>query len=164
MEVVMTNIMRKENRANGRTTPSFSGILDQVFENNLSRYFDDSFWGFNSDQGLTGSSVPVNVKETDKSYEMEVAAPGLRKEDFKIAVNGDMLTVSFERKEENNQENENEGWLRREFRAQSFSRSFNLDDSVDMNKITAKYNDGILHLSLPKKEGAQRINRTIEIK
>jgi HSP20 family protein len=106
----------------------------------------------------------VNVQETDKSYEMDLVAPGLKKEDFKISVNGDMLTVAFEHKEENNQENKEEGWLRREFRMQSFSRSFSLDDSVDMNKIAASYKDGLLHLSLPKKEGAQRINRTIEIK
>ena len=75
-----------------------------------------------------------------------------------------MLTVSFEHKEENNQENENEGWLKREYRHQSFSRSFSLDDTIDANKISAKYQDGVLHLSLPKKEGAQKISKNIEIK
>ncbi len=79
-------------------------------------------------------------------------------------MNGDVLTMLFEHKEENNQGNEKEGWLRREYTTQSFSRSFNLDDTVDANKINAKYEDGILHLSLIKKEGTQKISRTIEIK
>lgn len=160
----MTNIMRKEN-GGARVAPnSFSGLVDQIFQDNLGRFFDDSVWGFNGNRALSKNQVPVNVRETDKSYEMELVAPGLNKEDFKIGVNGDMLTVSFEQKQENQQENKDEGWLRKEFRMQSFSRSFSLDDSVDMNKITATYKDGMLHLSLPKKEGAQRINRTIEIK
>ena len=160
----MTNIMKKEN-GGVRTAPnSFSGLVDQIFQDNLGRFFDDTAWGFNGDRRLTGNQVPVNVKETDKSYELDLVAPGLKKEDFKVNVNGDHLTVSFEHKEENSQENKDEGWIRNEFRLQSFSRSFSLDDSVEMNKITATYRDGLLHLSLPKKEGAQRINRTIEIK
>ena len=160
----MTNIMKKEN-GGVRTAPnSFSGLVDQIFQDNLGRFFDDTAFGFNGNRSLSRNQVPVNVKETDRSYEMDIVAPGLRKEDFKISVSGDMLTVTFEHKEETNQENKDEGWLRKEFRMQSFSRSFSLDDSVDMNKIAASYKDGLLHLSLPKKEGAQRVNRSIEIK
>ena len=160
----MTNIMKREN-GGARVAPNaFGGLIDQIFQDNLGRFFDDTAWGFNGNRSLSRNQVPVNVKETDKSYEMDIVAPGLRKEDFKISVSGDMLTVTFEHKEETNQENKDEGWLRKEFRMQSFSRSFSLDDSVDMNKITASYKDGLLHLSLPKKEGAQRVNRSIEIK
>jgi HSP20 family protein len=163
MEVIMSSIMRKEN-GNRRVAPSsFSGLVDQLFEKNVNRFFDDSFWGFNGNRSLSAGQIPVNIRETDQSYEMELVAPGLKKEDFKINVSGDMLTVSFEHKEEQNQENKPEGWLRREFRMQSFSRSFDLDDTVDMNKITATYHDGMLHLSLPKKEGAQSVSRNIEI-
>jgi HSP20 family protein len=160
-EEIMTSIMKREN-GNANMPSTFTGIVDQLFQDNLSRFFNDDFWGFS---GLNRSvQVPVNIKETDKTYELELVAPGLRKEDLKLNVSGDALTVSFEHKEENNQGNEREGWLKREYRHQSFSRSFNLDDTIDANKITAKYQDGILHLSLPKKEGAQKISKNIEIK
>lgn len=157
----MTNLMKRSSSNGNMPATSFSGLVDRFFQDNMSRFFDDEFWGFN---GLNRNvSVPVNVRETDKNFEMELVAPGLKKDDFKINVNGDMLTVSFEHKEENNQQNEDQSWLRKEYRMQSFSRSFNLDDTVDANKITAKYSDGILHLTLPKKEGSQRISRTVQI-
>ncbi len=96
----MANIM-KRNKGNGSAVASrslmpFGGLVDSVFGNTLSRFFDDDFWGFN---GLVSSSeVPVNIRETDKSYEMEVAAPGLKKEDFNVNISNNMLTVSFEHK------------------------------------------------------------------
>lgn len=158
----MTGIMKRDN--NGRMAPmSLGGFVDQLFEKNLSRFFDDSFWGFDSSRGLTAGQVPVNVKETDQTYEMELVAPGLNKEDFKVNVQGDMLTIAFGHRDEQRQENKDEGWLRREFRMQSFSRSFSLDDSVDTGKITATYSDGVLRLTLPKKEHARRLTRNIEI-
>jgi HSP20 family protein len=95
---------------------------------------------------------------------MEIVAPGLRKEDFHISMDNKLLTVSFEHKEEDKQEDKQSGYLRQEYRQQSFSRSFNLDDTVDTDKISAQYKDGVLHVSLPKKEGAQRITKNIEIK
>ena len=157
----MTTIMKKEN-GNSNMPSTFTGLVDQLFQDNLTRFFNDDFWGFN---GVNRSvQVPVNIKETDKTYEMELVAPGLRKEDLKLNISDDLLTVSFEHREENNQGSEQQGWLKQEYRHQSFSRSFNLDDTIDANKITAKYQDGILHLSLPKKEGAQKISKTIEIK
>jgi HSP20 family protein len=141
---------------------SFGGLVDKIFEENLNRFLDDDFWQF---KGLDRSvNVPVNVRQTDKTFELEVVAPGLKKEDFKINVNGDTLTVSLEHKEENNQQNKEEGWLRKEYRMQSFTRSFNLGETVDTNKIVAKYDNGILNLTLPKKEGAQAVSRKIEIK
>src|SRR5689334_12427723 len=140
----MTNIMKRDN-GNSNMPSTFTGLVDQLFQDNLTRFFNDDFWGSGSVN--RSSQVPVNIKETDKTYEMELVAPGLRKEDLKLNVSGDMLTVSFEHKEENNQENENEGWLKREYRHQSFSRSFSLDDTIDANKISAKYQDGVLHLS-----------------
>jgi len=152
-------IKRKNGRANLPTPSSFTGLVDQIFQDNLSRFFNDDFWG--SDSPAQRPAVPVNVQETDTTYEMELVAPGLKKEDFKLNVVNDMLTVSFEHREENNQENNN--WLRQEFRMQSFSRNFNLDDTIDANKISARYEDGILHLTLPKKENAKKISRTINI-
>lgn len=155
------NTLMKKNSGNGNLpATSFSGMVDKIFQDNLSRFFDDDLWGLGRGEG----NVPVNVRQTDKSYELEVVAPGLAKDDFRIHVKGDMLTISFEQQEENKEQNKDEGWLRKEYKMRSFSRSFNLDDTVDVNKATAKYDNGILHLSLPKKEGAQTVSRTIEIK
>jgi HSP20 family protein len=162
----MANIM-KRNNGNGnavatRSLMPFGDLVDSVFGNTLSRFFDDDFWGFN---GIVSSSqVPVNIRETDKSYEMEVVAPGLRKEDFSVSISDNMLTVSFEHKVESKEENKSEGYLRQEYRQQSFSRSFTLDDTVEADKINAQYRDGVLHLSLPKKEGAQKIAKNIQVK
>jgi HSP20 family protein len=155
----MNTIMKKTN--GNVPAATFSGMVDKIFQNNLSRFFDDDFWGFN---GVERSvNVPVNIRETDKSYELDLVAPGLKKEDFKVNLNGEVLTVSFEH-EEKNEQADNGGWLRKEYKARSFSRSFTLDETLDAGKITAQYSDGILHLTLPKKEGAQSVSRTIEIK
>lgn len=154
----MTNIIKKEN---GQAPATFGSVVDQLFQNNLNRFFNDDFWGFN---GITGrNQVPVNIRETDKSYEMEVIAPGVKKEDLKLNVVNDTLTVSFEHQEQNSQENKEESWMRNEYRLSSFTRSFNFDDTIDAGKITARYKDGILYVSLPKKEHAQRVSRAISI-
>ena len=154
-----TNIMKRRNGIQNAPA-TFGGLVDQLFLNSLDRFLDDE--PLFKTQG-SASSVPVNIRENDKSFEMSFSAPGLKKEDFKLEIKGDLLTVSFEHQEENSNEDNQEGWLRREFRHESFSRSFTLNDSIDANKITAQYNNGILLLTLPKKEGAQRISRMIEI-
>ena len=157
-----TGIIKTDNGQTNLPAASFSGLIDRVFQHNLNRFFEDDFWGFN---GINRQNqVPVNITETDKSYELQLVAPGLKKEDFKISLEGDLLTISHEHKEENSHENKTERWLRKEYRMQTFSRSFNLDEKLDSNKISAQYRDGILHLNLPKKEGAQRLFKTIEIK
>ena len=155
----MANIIK---RNPGNVPMNLSGLVDRVFQNNLSRFFDDDFWGFNG--LITGNIVPVNIRETEKTYEMEVVAPGLRKEDFNVQIDGDMLSVSYEHKEENKEENKDEGYVRNEYRTQSFTRSFTLDDTVDANGISAHYNNGILYISLPKKEGAKKITKPIKVK
>ena len=157
-----TNLIKRNNGDAALPSGAASNWVDQLFQNNLNRFFNDDFWGFSGiDQQV---NVPVNLRETDQSYEMSLIAPGLRKDDFKLNVTDSLLTVSYEQKQENNQQNAQEGWLRKEYKMQSFSRSFTLDDSVDVNKITASYDNGVLHMSLPKKESARRIAKTIEIK
>ena len=157
-----TSIIKRNNGNAALPSGTASNWVDQLFQSNLNRFFNDDFWGFSGiDQQV---NVPVNLRETDQSYEMSLIAPGLRKEDFKLNVTDNLLTVSYEQKQENNEENAQEAWLRKEYKMQSFSRSFTLDDSVDINKITASYDNGVLHLSLPKKENARRIAKTIEIK
>ena len=157
-----TSIIKRNNGNTALPSGTASNWVDQLFQSNLNRFFNDDFWGFSGiDQQV---NVPVNLRETDQSYEMSLIAPGLRKEDFKLNVTDNLLTVSYEQKQENNEENAQEAWLRKEYKMQSFSRSFTLDDSVDVNKITASYDNGVLHMSLPKKENARRIAKTIEIK
>jgi HSP20 family protein len=101
--------------------------------------------------GWTEQNLPaVNVKETRKEYNIEFASPGFSKKDFKIDVEQNVLTVSAEKEEEKKEEKDT--FTRREFSYNSFSRSFTLPQTVNAEKIDAKYNDGILQLSIPKKE------------
>jgi HSP20 family protein len=155
----MTNIVK---RNNGTTPMPFGGLVDKVFQNSLHRMLDDEFWG--SEDRLSQKQVAVNLRETTNTFEMELVAPGLRKEDFQINISGDMLTISYQHKEENKEENRSTGWLRKEYSMQSFTRHFNLDDTVNAEGITARYENGVLYLTLPKKAEAQKISRTIEIK
>jgi HSP20 family protein len=106
----------------------------------------------------------VNIKETPENFEVEVAAPGMNKKDFKIQLDGNMLIISSE-KTNTQQENENEKYTRREFSYQSFYRTFNLaKEVVDVDKIQAKYENGLLQLLIPKKEEAkQRPPKLIQI-
>jgi HSP20 family protein len=151
-------MMKKGNGANPPAR-TLSGWVDTLLQDNFNNFFNDSQWGF---RGLD-QQVPVNLRETDKTYEMELVAPGLKKEDFKINVSNNQFTVSVEHKEEKKDEEE-EGWIRNEYRMQSFSRSFTLDDTIDPGKIEATYQNGLLHVTLPKKENAHRISKTIEVK
>ena len=103
----------------------------------------------------------VNIHETESAYELELNVPGRNKEDFKINLEQGLLTISFEKKEEN--KSEGQKTLRREFTYQSFKRSFNLDETVDADNIQAKYENGILNLTLPKKEQAKPVKKEINI-
>lgn len=157
-----TNIIKRNNGTSTVPARQFNSWVDQLLHDNLNRFFNDDFWGFSGiNQQVT---VPVNLRETDKTYEMSLVAPGLRKEDFRLNVTDNLLTISYEQKEKENDQNKEQRWLRKEYRMQSFSRSFTLDDTVDVNKVSASYDNGILHLTLPKKESAQRLTKTIEIK
>ena len=109
-------------------------------------------------------TVPsVNVKENESDFKVEMAAPGLEKADFKIDLNANLLTISSEKKEEN-EVKDNNAYTRKEFSYQSFSRSFTLPDIVDDQAISAKYENGILTVTIPKKEITLRNNvKQIEI-
>ena len=156
----MTTAIAK--RQNGNSSVSFGNVVDNIFQNSLRRFLDDNLWDI--DTPLMAGSAPVNVRETDLQYEMDVIAPGCRKEDFAINVDNNVLTISFNHKDERKDQNEKMGWVRNEYIRKSFSRSFTMDDTVEVNKISATYKDGILHLVLPKNEKAQRLVKNIEIK
>jgi HSP20 family protein len=160
----MANIMKRNNGNSSVATPSsvmpFGGLVDRVIRDSFNRFFDDDFWKLDG----AGNNVPVNIRETDKDFELEVVAPGLKKEDFTVSMDKNMLTIAFNHKEEDKKEDKDGGYLRQEYRMQSFSRSFNLDETVDSEKISAQYINGLLRVTLPKKEGSQKITRNIEIK
>tara|TARA_R110002049_G_scaffold298365_2_gene488044 strand:- start:2203 stop:2622 length:420 start_codon:yes stop_codon:yes gene_type:complete len=92
----------------------------------------------------------VNVIENDKNYEIEVAAPGLKKDQFNVTVENGVLTISGNTTSEEEQKEKN--YTRKEFTTKSFARSFTLPDSIDEEDIKAKYEDGVMHLTLSKKE------------
>ena len=106
--------------------------------------------------------VPVNVKESEKSYQLEVIAPGFEKTDFKINLDQNLLTVSAEKKEEEKVDNEKQ--IRREYSYRSFKRSFTLDEKIDATNIEASYINGVLTLNLPKKEVVKASATEIVIK
>ena len=123
---------------------SFNNFMDDFFATVPSILRDDF---------ITPSSrsfTPVNIKETENDYVLDVVAPGFQKEDFKINLDNNTLTVSTEKKEET--ENKNEKFIRKEFKQQSFSRSFTIDENIDVENISAKYVNGILTLNLAKKQ------------
>ncbi len=131
-----------------RLSNQFPTLFDRFFENDL---FDWSNRNFSA----TNTTVPsVNIKEDDDRFEVEVAAPGFIKTDFNIELNNDQMTISSEKKMED-ETNEGEQFARREFSYQSFSRSFTLPNSADSDKIKAKYENGILRVTIPKKEEAK---------
>ncbi|MEP6951022.1 MAG: Hsp20/alpha crystallin family protein [Ginsengibacter sp.] len=101
-------------------------------------------------QGNGFNFPPVNISETKDLYELEFNVPGRNKEDFKITVDKNILTVSFDKKDENKDENKKQ--IKKEFSLQPFKRSFTLDEKVVSENIAAKYENGLLVLSLPKKE------------
>ena len=105
--------------------------------------------------------APVNIKETEKDYSIDVVAPGFEKADFKVNLDQDVLTISAERKNETKNEGEKE--IRREHSYRSFKRSFTLDEKIDAAGIEAKYVNGILRLNLPKKEEVKTASKEISI-
>jgi len=104
---------------------------------------------------------PVNIIESNDFYKIEMAAPGIEKVDFNVKLDGNILTISSEKKIETAAENEK--MIRKEFSYKSFKRSFTLDEKIDASNISAKYENGVLKLDLPKKEEVRNIAKEIAI-
>ena len=114
-------------------------------------HFANLFEGLmNPEMSHVKHQVSANIAENASQYELHLVAPGLKKEDFKIDVDKNLLSISFEHKEENKASDEK--WLRQEFKIQSFKRSFSLNEKIDVAAIKAVYENGILNVILPKKE------------
>ena len=136
-------------RSLARSTEKMPSVFNDFF-----RPWDEWFEG----GGLTSRvlNVPaVNITENKDEFMVSLAIPGMKKEDFNIDIEGNMLTISSEQEE--SKEEKNEKYTRKEFNYSSFSRSFSLPEEVNMDKIDARYVDGVLKLSLPKKEEAKKI-------
>lgn len=131
-----------------RTSNQYPSVFDRFFDNDL---FD---WS-NRNYSNTNTTLPsVNIKESNDAFEVEVAAPGFNKNDFRIELNHDLLTISSE-KEIENETKDDQVFSLREFSYQSFSRSFTLPNTADSEKIGARYENGILRIVIPKKEEAR---------
>jgi len=134
----------------------------------VERFVDDvlSNTSFRIWSGFDGDflTVPaVNIKESDTEYTIEVASPGMSKDDFIVEVQDDILVIKGEKKEEKKEENER--FTRREFNFARFERRFTLPEDVIIDEISGEYKDGILYLHLPKrKESKKEEARKIEIK
>jgi HSP20 family protein len=127
----------------------------------LSDFFDNDRF-FDSDWMRKQSVPAVNVKETEKGFDIELAAPGLSKKDFNITVENKVLTISSEKKEE--KEEKEKEYTRREFSYSSFSRSFALPENVNEENVHATYTDGLLKLSLTKKAlPKEKATKAIEV-
>lgn len=131
------------------------------FENMFNDFFEGEFLP-NRRNRNSGSMPAANIKETEKSFLVELASPGMTKEDFKIELDEDLLTIRSERETE--KEEKEIRYTKREFNYTSFVRSFRLPEEVDAEKITAKYEDGILQLEIPKKEIEEKKVRKIDIR
>jgi HSP20 family protein len=125
-----------------RSDVLFPSLMNEIFK-------PDWFGGLENDK----SNVPaVNIKENEKDFELELAVPGRKKEDFQIEINENVLTISTESKTEENVEKDN--YTRREFAYASFKRAFTLPETIDEDNIKATYDNGILKFVLPKKAEA----------
>ena len=120
----------------------------------VDQFLNEAFSNWRSDM-TEGSRIPrVNIAETNEEFMVEMAAPGMKRDDFHIELDNDNLLISAE--VQNSNEEKNPDYRRREFSYESFKRSFHLPNSVQANKIQAKYEDGMLRLMIPKKEEAKR--------
>ena len=137
-------------KSNGNLFPAGTSLLKDFFTDD---WFDSSL----SNWKATGSTLPaVNVRETNDDFQIEVAAPGMKRSDFKVELDNNVLTISSQREDNREEKKEDGNYTRMEFSYQSFQRSFTLpNDKVESEKIGARYVDGILHVTIPKKDEAK---------
>ncbi|MCX3263683.1 MAG: Hsp20/alpha crystallin family protein [Chryseobacterium sp.] len=145
----MTLVKFNPEKKNSALLPGFNDIFESVLGDT---FFTDR---------RTASVPAVNISESAEAYQIELAAPGLKKEDFKVSIEKDILSISSQRSEESSSESKT--YNRREYSYSAFTRSFTLPESADADRIHASYTDGVLKMTLPKKEEAKAVSRQIEI-
>jgi HSP20 family protein len=134
-----------------------NSALPGFFNDNWAQFFNDDF----STTEFRSTKPAVNVRETENGYSLEVAAPGMKKEDFRIDLDRNILTISVSK--ENEQQEQATGYTRREFHYSSFSRSFTLPETIDTESISGSYTDGILNVQIPKKVEAKPEKKVITV-
>lgn len=144
---------------------------NKPFDRSVNNLVDELFTGFpilfNEEKNSLSEHgiVPVNIKESTTAYSLEVIAPGFNKEDFKINLEADLLTISAERKtEKESQSDLKEKLIKKEYSFKSFKRSFTIDDKIDATAIEASYVNGVMVLNLPKKTEVREAAKEIVIK
>jgi HSP20 family protein len=140
-----------------RTQPAFISPFNELMNEFLGRDIGQFFGSDDTRRSMPG----VNIVERENDYELRMLAPGFSKEDMKLRVENDVLTISAEKK--NEELKENERYTRREFTHSAFSRSFSLPETVKVEEIRAEFKNGVLHLSIPKAEQAKPRTREISI-
>ena len=141
-----------------RTSNNLPSLIENFFGRDMSDLFNTSVSSFNN--------VPaVNVVENEAGFQIEVAAPGMKREDFKLNLNHNNLTISGSQEKSREESGKaDRKYTRREFNYSSFQRTFTLPTSVDVDAIRASYTDGLLNIELPKREEAKvKPPRQIEI-
>lgn len=137
-----------------RNSVPFPSIIDELLK-------PDWLGGM---QSFNANVPAVNIKETDASFGIELAAPGKKKEDFNIEIDHNVLTISSEEKAEKEEKDTEGKYTRKEFSYSSFRRAFTLPETVNTENINATYENGVLHIALPKREEAlPKPKRLIEI-
>jgi len=134
------------------TQPTVADLFSNFFDNDLTERFDRSL----------KASPRTNIHENEKSYQVELMVPGFKKDDFSINIENDVMTISAH-KEEKNEEKEGKKVVFSEYKVEDFERSFSLSKDVDSNSIDASYDNGILHLDIPKKKEAI-VKKLVQIK
>lgn len=139
-------------------------LLKTQFGHPKHQHFFDDFFGkdfFDFSPSVVKTMPAVNVKEDETKFTVEVAAPGMNKDAFNIKLEDGILTISFENKTEKTETDEKTKYTRKEFSYSSFKRSFTLDEeTINTDAIAAKYENGVLHIDLPKKEKVEPEKKT----
>ena len=143
-------LVKFNNKANNALMPGFNDVFESIFNDT---FFNDR---------MVARVPAVNISESENNYHVELAAPGLKKEDFKLNLERNQLTISVEQSADHQDNQKN--YSKREYSYSSFVRSFTLPESADDSQINASYTDGILRIDIAKREEAKMVRRQIEIK
>ena len=146
----MTLVKFNNNKGANALLPGFNDVFESIFNDT---FFNDR---------MVARVPAVNISETAENYHLELAAPGLKKQDFKISLDRQVLNISVEQQNESSEEGKR--FSKKEFSYTSFVRSFTLPELADHSRIEAAYEDGVLKVDIAKKEEAKMASRQIELK
>jgi len=144
-------LVKFNNNRNQSLLPGFNDVFDSIFNDT---FFNDR---------MVVRVPAANISESENNFHVELAAPGLKKEDFKLSLDRNVLNISVEQRGEDNNNNQR-NYSKREYSYSSWVRSFTLPESANADNIEASYTDGVLKIDIAKREEAKLVRRQIEIK